>query len=302
MKVLIYGVGGIGGYLGSLLLKTNYEITFLSRHDKYESLKKKGIVLRSDVHNLKFEKINVKDSLSNGEAYDFVILAVKLYDFESALEEIRNKLNKDIIILPFQNGVYSEEKILKFFGKLNTYGAVAQISCFLNPNFEVVHIGKLATFFVGGYVTNDINDKLKNFVQDARKIGLDLRLTDNISAKLWEKFIFLSAYSGITTLTSKTIGEIFDDSKLEKMFIKAMTETYEVSKRFKIKFKNDPVEVWKTKIKNMPYQMTSSMYLDFTNKKKLELNWLSGFVVSYARENKLKCYTHEKILDGILSK
>ena len=64
------------------------------------------------------------------------------------------------------------------------------------------------------------------------------RLTDNISAKLWEKFIFLSAYSGITTLTSKTIGEIFDDSKLEKMFIKAMTETYEVSKRFKIKPKS----------------------------------------------------------------
>ena len=302
MKILIYGVGGIGGYLGSLLLKTNNEITFLSRGENYNHLKKTGIILKSEIQNSKFSKINVKDKLSSKENFDLVILAVKLYDFESALTEIFEKLNKNVIILPFQNGVFSEEKILKSFGAKNTFGAVAQISCYLNSEYEFIHIGKLATFFVGGYKEIYINNKLEKFVRDARKIGLDLRLTENITTKLWEKFIFLSAYSGMTTLTSKTIGEIFDDEKLELMFVGAMKETYQISKKLKIKFKNNPVQVWREKIKKMPYSLTSSMYLDFKNKKKLELNWLSGFVVSYAHENNLNCKIHQQILKGIDSK
>ena len=58
----------------------------------------------------------------------------------------------------------------------------------------------------------------------------------NIKEKIWDKFIFLSAYSGLTTLTQKTIGEIFDDKTLRSKFILAMRETFNLSKKFKVKF------------------------------------------------------------------
>ena len=53
-----------------------------------------------------------------------------------------------------------------------------------------------------------------------------MRFKTNIKEKIWDKFIFLSAYSGLTTLTQKTIGEIFDDKTLRSKFILAMRETY----------------------------------------------------------------------------
>ena len=42
-----------------------------------------------------------------------------------------------------------------------------------------------------------------------------------------------------------------------------MFETYNLSKKFGVSFKSDPVEFWLEKIKNMPFNMTSSMHVDF---------------------------------------
>ena len=50
-----------------------------------------------------------------------------------------------------------------------------------------------------------------------------------------------------------------------------MLETYKLSKKFGVSFKSDPVEFWLEKIKNMPFNMTSSMHVDFNNNKKLEI-------------------------------
>ncbi|MAH78788.1 MAG: 2-dehydropantoate 2-reductase, partial [Rickettsiales bacterium] len=42
MKILIYGTGGIGGFIGTFLLKTNHEIFFLSRGKTLKKLEKNG--------------------------------------------------------------------------------------------------------------------------------------------------------------------------------------------------------------------------------------------------------------------
>ena len=42
MKVLVYGVGGVGGFIGCFLEKTDYEITYVSRGERYNFIKKKA--------------------------------------------------------------------------------------------------------------------------------------------------------------------------------------------------------------------------------------------------------------------
>ena len=144
----------------------------------------------------------------------------------------------------------------------------------------IKHVGKLATFFVGGYDIKE-NKLLEDFCDSVQKIGLKIIFKKNIKEKIWEKFIFLSAYSGMTTFFLKPIGEIFEDKVLKKKFIDAMLETYNLSKKFGVSFKSDPVEFWLEKIKKMPFNMTSSMHVDFNNNKKLELDWLSGSIESF---------------------
>ena len=80
--------------------------------------------------------------------------------------------NKPVII-PFQNGIYAEEELKKKLPYMETIGAVAQISVFVDKNQIIKHIGKLATFFVGGYDVQE-NKLLEYFCDNVQKTGLKI--------------------------------------------------------------------------------------------------------------------------------
>ena len=298
MKVLIYGAGGVGGFIGSFLEKTDFEISYVVRNKRFEFLKSNGLILKSKIENLKKKNLKLLEKINQGDSYDIIIITVKLYDFDNVFNEIIDKVKGDFIILPMQNGIYAEEKISKTLGPDNTYGAVAQISAHIDSNQIVQHIGTLATFFVGSYGKKE-SQTLKFFCEKAQEKNLSIIFKENIKEKIWEKFIFLSAYSGITTMTQKTIGEIYNNSELKNKFNDAMKETFNLSRKFGVDFKRDPIEFWNDKIKKMPAEMTSSMYYDFLEKKKLELDWLSGSIIELAEKKGIKCETHKEIVKKI---
>ena len=49
----------------------------------------------------------------------------------------------------------------------------------------------------------------------------------------------------------------------------------------------------------MPFNMTSSMHIDFNNNKKLELDWLSGSIEILSKTYNIKCPVHNEIVEGI---
>lgn len=299
MNILIYGVGGIGGFLGAFLLKAGYNVTFLSRGKNYLNLKTNGLILQSTAGFQSYKNIDIISEFKNYKKFDIIIVCVKLYDFDQVIDAIRDNVSKECIVLPFQNGIYSEEILKEKLFHNPLFGAVAQISAHLDNDSRVIHNGKLATFFIGCIFKNKYSKKLQFFSDNCKKFGLDIRYTEKISEKIWDKFIFLSAYSGMTTLTQLTIGQIFENKKYRKMFISAMNETFELTSFFKVNFNYDSVKSWEKKIEKMPYDMTSSMYLDFKNKRKLELDWLSGSVCYYSNKFGINASIHNQIVKGI---
>lgn len=303
MKILIYGTGGIGGFLGAFLLQSIHKVTFLARGKTFKKFSESGITLKSKIKNITEKKINLFDELKDCPEIDIVILAVKLYDLNFALDDLKQNGKGDFIILPFQNGVVAEDLISQKFGNGKVFGGVAQISSFLNTNKEIIHNGKLASFFIGEISANlKYIDIVKKFCESIKYLGIDFRYSKKIKQKIWDKFIFLSAYSGVTTLTSMTIGQIFNDKESKGLFVQAMKETYNLAQKLKIRFDYNPVEVWSERILKMPKNSSSSMFLDFKNCKHLELDWLSGSVVKMCSEHCIGYDAHQKIVTGIKSK
>ena len=295
MKILIYGVGGIGGFLGSKLVEETISLTFMARGKRYDFLKKNGLILKSSLGNSSVKKINVINKIDPDSRFDYIFSTVKLYDFDNSLEEILLLKNKDFIFIPFQNGIYAEKKAERIFGKERVSAGVAQISSYIDNEQTVVHIGKLATFFIGtSYKSNQV--KLQKLCSHNCISKIDFIYKSNIYEKIWQKFIFLSAYSGMTTAYNKTIGQLFEDSFLKSQFIEAMQETFNLANFYNIQFKQDPIKFWLKKIENMPYEMTSSMHEDHKKNKKLELQWLSGSVVDKSKDAKINCKIHKTIV------
>ena len=298
MKILIYGVGGIGGFLGSKLIDETINLTFIARGKRYDFLRKNGLILKSSLGNSSVKKIDVINKIDPDSRFDYIFSTVKLYDFDNSLEEILSLKNKDFIFIPFQNGIYAENKAMRILGKEKVCAGVAQISSYIDSEQKVIHIGKLATFFIGTiYKYNQV--KLQKLCSHTCIRKIDLIYKSNIYEKIWQKFIFLSAYSGMTTAYNKTIGQLCDDNFLKSQFIEAMQETFNLATFYNIQFKQDPIKFWLKKIENMPYEMTSSMHEDYKRNKKLELQWLSGSVVNKSKDAGINCKIHKTIVGMI---
>ena len=91
MKILVIGVGGIGGFIGSYLVSNNYDVTFIARKKRLSYLKTNGLKLESELGKIYSSKIKVLERIPEKESFDILINTVKLYDFDSVLDEIKKK-------------------------------------------------------------------------------------------------------------------------------------------------------------------------------------------------------------------
>ena len=144
MKILIIGVGGIGGFIGSFLVSGGFDVTFVSREKRFSFLKSNGLIIESELQKIKTQRINVIEEIPNDQSFDIIINTVKLYDFDNVTSEIKKRVRGNFLLLPFQNGIYAEEKIKESFIETQRLtGAVAQISAYVDDNQHVKHVGNM---------------------------------------------------------------------------------------------------------------------------------------------------------------
>ena len=103
MKILIYGVGGIGGFIGSYLKKTNNEIFFISRGKTNNLLKKNGLKLQTVLGSCKYRKIDVLEQINVKSTFWFYTLKTRhtikfFYNKVSSLSKFNQPLIQKVLL------------------------------------------------------------------------------------------------------------------------------------------------------------------------------------------------------------
>ena len=106
------GAGGVGGYFGARLQQAGHEVAFFARGRHLEAIQKNGLAVESP-HGSARLKVRVFADPSQAEPVDVVLFAVKLWDTESAAGQIRPIVGPGTVVIPFQNGVESIERLRK---------------------------------------------------------------------------------------------------------------------------------------------------------------------------------------------
>ena len=73
MKILIIGVGGIGGFIGSHLVNANHDVTFVARGERFSFLKSNGLILESNKKEIHCPNINVTEVIPKNTSFDIII-------------------------------------------------------------------------------------------------------------------------------------------------------------------------------------------------------------------------------------
>ena len=86
MKIMVTGIGGIGGYMASFLCAYYDDVTLIARRKRKESLIEKGLILHSDFFGEHVAHPKVTDDPSSCGIQDVIFVCVKNYSLPAALQ------------------------------------------------------------------------------------------------------------------------------------------------------------------------------------------------------------------------
>jgi 2-dehydropantoate 2-reductase len=105
----------------------------------------------------------------------------------------------------------------------------------------------------------------------------------DIRVAIWQKFLFICAFSGVTALTRVPIGPILTDQETHALFRRTLKETEAVASASGIELPEDCVEQALATAAAVEPWGRGSMYHDLAGGRRLELEALNGEVVRRGR-------------------
>ena len=206
MRILIVGAGATGGYFGARLAEAGRDVTFLVRPARAAQLRRDGLVVASPHGDLKLDP-QVLETGAASAAFDLVLVALKAYALDRALDDIAAVVGPETMLMPFLNGMRHLDTLAARFGSEAVLGGVCLVATTLKPDGS---IAQLAPFQELVYGERDEPASARLAAVDAalQGAGFKTRASATIMQEMWNKWMLLSAGGALTCLLRGAAGEI----------------------------------------------------------------------------------------------
>ena len=286
MKILVLGVGGIGGFFGGHLHEIGADVTFLVRPKRRALLQANGLRIISPLGNLNLDpKLVLSDELK--PVYDIILISCKTYDLDQAIIDLRPTKGRGLII-PFLNGVTHMKKLDEEFGQDNVMGGVAHISSTVNKDGIIEHFSEFKKLTFGNRDLSK-NNALKEFAEVCAKTKFDVALSDDINLDLWKKWVFISTVAGATTLFSCSLGEIVKSDFGKQIIIDLFNECRSIAQLYKYDYEDSEADIILKTITTPGSPIKASMQRDVEKKSFTEHEQIFGDLINKGQKYSFDC-------------
>ena len=276
------GAGGVGGYFGARLQQAGHDVVFFARGKHLAALREQGLTLKSTHGDAQLKVAAYQDPAETAPV-DVVMFAVKLWDTESAAERLRPIVAKHTVVIPFQNGVESVERLGRVLPREAVMGGSAYIATRIAAPGVIEHIGQMARLQFGPVLPSQ-RAAAEAFLGACRQAKLNAEVPDDITRSIWEKFVFLVAVSSATAVARAPLGVVRADPDLRRLFEQALRETWALGRARGVPLADNLVEDRMKFLDTMPHEMKASMAHDLEAGGRLEAPWLCGAVARMSEE------------------
>jgi len=297
MKIVMMGSGGVGGYYGARLAQAGHEVTFVARGAHAEAIRRNGLRVKSELGDALVENARVVEDPAEAKGADLAVVAVKLWDSESAAQALAKA--QPACAVSLQNGVDKDEVLAKAVGRERVIGGVTHIGAVISEPGVIAHTGKLQRITLGE-LSGGGSPRVQNIVAALREARIDVVESDDIRRVTWEKFTFLTALSGMTALTRKPVGPIREHPATRAMLLDALREAAAVARAEGINLDAGLADKQLGLIDGLAPTMLASMAQDLLRGRPLELEWLSGAVVRRGEARNLATPVHRAIYAALV--
>src|ERR1700758_4383294 len=116
MRIGVVGTGGIGGPYGASLARAGADVTFVARGAHLAAVRENGLRIEGDRGETHIRPAQATDDIASIGIVDYVLLCVKLWDVETAGEQIRPIVGPQTAVVPLQNGIDAADRLIPILG------------------------------------------------------------------------------------------------------------------------------------------------------------------------------------------
>ncbi len=278
MRFSILGSGAVGGYFGAKLAKSGQDVTFIARGAHLEAMRSRGLEIRSAKLGDFTVRAAAESDTSKVGPVDVVIVAVKAYDNATALPMLKPMLADTTVVLTLQNGVDSADDVSAIAGEGRTLGGTTYVATALEGPGLIVQTG-VHRSIIFGEVFGDrgrITPRVQKIADAMTAADIQVTPVADGRVPIWDKFVYLAAFSGFTGASRLAIGHIWKHPQVQEMFYACCREVAAIAKAEGVTLSADRFDTLREYMNNIPPTTRSSLLIDLEQGKRIEVEALQG--------------------------
>lgn len=278
-NVLICGLGAIGSIYADKIKGAK----ILVDSDRLERYKKNPTTFNGKVMELDY--ILPDDEFKA----DLIIIATKYDGLADAVENIKNFVGENTLILSLLNGVTSEKFIAE------RYGAEKVVYSYFIGH-SAVREGRNITQDGVNTIVMGANERIRKYFD---KVEINYEIPNDIIRSMWLKFMLNVSSNQITALMRLTFGEMLNNKKCMEFVVNVMKEVQTIAHAEGVQNTETMIDDALEALKMMCPEGKTSMLQDVEAGRKTEVDMFAGVMIELGEKHNIPT-PYNKVLKELI--
>jgi 2-dehydropantoate 2-reductase len=283
MRIGIAGAGGVGGLLGGLLARHGAKVALLARGAHLAAIRERGLHIEGTLGDFTAAGLAISDRGADLGRCDAVIVAVKTWQLERTLAELRPMIGDGTVIVPLQNGIGAWDLLARELGETAVAGGITYVNSWVEAPGVIRQLGPTIRVAMGER-GGGTSSRLAALADVLAKAGITALLEPDITKRNWEKFLGFEPMAIVGALSRSTIGTFRADAGARGVLAALMHEVAAIGRARGVALSADAVERRLATIDGLAPAATISMQRDLMSGRPSEFMEQSVGLVALARE------------------
>lgn len=278
-KISLIGLGAMGVFFAPRLAAAYPEgFRVIADGERKRRLEEKGVIVNGV--NYKFPIITPDEK---GDPADLILIGVKGYGLDQAIEDIRNQVGEETLIISLLNGVDSEEKLINSFGEKHVLYGYMRMSVVMkdgkadfDPYWGKIHFGEK--------MNKEYSERVLAVKEVFDKADIPYEIDEDMLKGIWFKFMCNIGENMTCALLGIPFGGFQVSDHANWVRIEAMKEVAAIAQKKGINIGKEEIEMQNKTILTIPYPNKPSTLQDLEAFKHTEIDMFAGTVIQMGRE------------------
>ncbi len=303
MRIAVFGTGGVGGYFGGRLAQAGEEVVFIARGAHLQAICEQGLRVDSLKGDFTIHPAQATSDPGEIGRVDYVLVGVKAWQVPEAARALAPLVGEGTAVIPLQNGVEAPDQLGAVLGPEHVLGGLCQISAVVAGPGHIRHVG-IEPYIAFGELTGETgpgsSERAGRLREAFERAGVKAEIPQDIQAALWNKYLFIAAFSGVGAATRAPIGVIRSLPETRALLRQAMQEILAVARARGVNLPEDSVESRLAFVDGLQPGVMASMQRDIIDGRPSELEAQSGALVRMGRESGVPTPVHAFLYASLL--